>query len=77
MSEEQAPDVVLDPAQIKLREAAQDFENALERIKPKRIKKDLIEETAIDEMMSQMLQKMKESAETVTSTYFLHKHEGP
>ena len=45
-------------------EAHKDVEAALNRIKPKRIKKDLIEESAIDEMISLMRQKMKAAAET-------------
>lgn len=56
---------IQDPAQLKLTEASRDFDDALSRIKPKRVKKDLIEETAIDDMMTHMLSKMKESAEMV------------
>jgi transcription factor SPN1 len=65
LEEPQQEEEELDEHGKKIREAQRDVEEALNRLKPKRSKRagDLMEEGALDDMMVQMSEKMKKSAE--------------
>ncbi|KAJ3090492.1 Transcription factor iws1, partial [Quaeritorhiza haematococci] len=61
---DEAPPRELSPESQKMEEAKRDFEEALKKIKPRRVKKgDLPDEAEIDEMMARILAKMKEAAD--------------
>ncbi|KAJ3014967.1 UNVERIFIED_CONTAM: Transcription factor iws1, partial [Siphonaria sp. JEL0065] len=60
--EEVEPEKVLDPETAKLKQASNDFEEALNRIKHKRAKKLDGDDPEIDEMIVNLVDKMKEAA---------------
>lgn len=62
-SQEESPKD-LDPEQMIQRQAQRDIDEALSKIKPKKMRRDLIAETDADEMIQMLLEKMREAAST-------------